>query len=177
MRAWSQWARPYAKAAFEFAQSSQTLAPWRLALKTLSEMTSDPLVRHFIQNPTLSDKHILEVLLSGLDSAPAEMKNLLLAMAERHRLIALPQVYEWFLHYDRAFEHVTAVEVTSAQTLSSEIQEKMKQTLLARFGGQITIEWKENANLMGGAIIRAGDNIIDGSLRTKLTLMGQLLKG
>ena len=178
MKSLSQCARPYAKAAFEFAQAKQMLAQWQSVLQVLAEVIAQPNILHFVQNPTLEHAQVIQVLLDGLgDNVSEEVKHFLVMLGENDRLAALPQIYEWFQYYCRHADQVLPVVITSAQPLSSESQQQLLQTLTVRFKQTLLTEWKVDASLIGGTVIRAGDQVIDGSVRSKLSRLREALKG
>ncbi len=178
MKSLSQCARPYAKAAFEFAQANRAIDRWQVSLQLLAEIMQHPDIRKFVQNPSFIHQQILQLLVEALGgAAEQDVKNFLLALSDKGRLVALPQVNEWFQYYVRHANQVLAVTVTSAQTLSPELQQKMIEALSKRFAQTLLAEWKVDAELIGGAVVRAGDQVIDGSVRSKLDRLRYELKG
>jgi F-type H+-transporting ATPase subunit delta len=178
MKSLSQCARPYAKAAFEFAQANQSIGRWQASLQVLAEVMQHADIKKFVQNPNLTHEQILTILIEALGAGAAQdVQHFLQALEDKNRLIALPQVYEWFQYYARHADHILPVTITSTEPLSSEMQQKMIAALSKRFAQTLLAEWKVDVALIGGAVIRAGDQVIDGSVRSKLGRLRDELKG
>lgn len=170
-------ARPYAQAAFEVASEAGGLEPWSDALNTARDLLSDGQVAKFLANPGLNDDKRLEFLtdlfksagdtgiLTGGDNKGTNFLKLLL---EYGRVAVLPEIAEHFDALKAIVENTVDVTVTSAVELSNEQKDTIAEALRAKLGRDVRIETEIDENLIGGAIIRAGDVVIDGSLRSRL---------
>lgn len=171
-------ARPYAQAAFEVASESGDLAAWSEALKTAAGLLADGQVAKFLASPALTDEQRLTFLtdlfrnadrganvLSGADGKGTNFLKLLL---EYGRVSVLPEIAEHFEELKARVENSVDVLVTSAVVLSDVQRQAIVDALTARLGRDVRMETEIDENLIGGAVIRAGDVVIDGSLRSRL---------
>ena len=169
-------ARPYAQAVFELAHEAGELAVWSESLSTAGALLADGQVVAFLADPHLSDAKRLEFLtglfreggakrLSGSDRRGT---NLLKLLIEYDRLAALPEISAHFEALKDEAENTVDVVVTSANPLGAGQLEAMTKALRARLGRNVNIATEINENLIGGAVIKAGDVVIDGSLRARL---------
>lgn len=162
-------ARPYAKAAFEEAQGAQVLGQWSQMLRAGAEVVRDPRVHDLLGNPFVSAEE-----LAGFVKDVAGQKidehgeNFLRTLAENHRLGYMPEISTLFDELKDQAEGVVDVTVTSAapiddaqkQALSKALERKLKRTARLHFA--------TDGALIGGAVLRAGDTVIDGSLLSRL---------
>ncbi len=178
-------ARPYAEAAFEFARQEKALDAWGDALRLAGELTADGRVAKFLANPKLSDEQRLSFLAGLIASAGGEDSvlagsdrhgaNFLKLIVENERVYALPEVAEHFDSLKDALENTVEVTVTSATELSAEQKQSIVAALKARLGREVQLDTLLDESLIGGAVIRAGDVVIDGSLRSRLTGLANAL--
>ena len=170
-------ARPYAEAVFELAREAGTLEAWSGALGLASELMADGQVAEFIANPSLSDGERLEFVTGLLSSAgPAGLldgsdrhgTNFLKLLIENDRIDVLPEIAEHFEILKAETENVVDVTVTSAAPLDEAQKQAIANSLRKRLGREIRLETELDEDLIGGAVIRAGDVVIDGSLRARL---------
>lgn len=166
-------ARPYAMAAFEFAMQSNALPAWEAMLDAAASVTQDQAAQRLLASPKVSSQQLLsfyeDVLAKVLIST--EMKNFLRLLAEYDRLAVLPDIAVLFKSYRAAQEKKLDVQVTSAVELTPAYQQKLIATLTKRLQRQVALECTVDPNLLGGAVITAGDTVIDGSVRSKLDRM------
>lgn len=165
-------ARPYALAAFEFALHQNALPAWEAMLDAASLLTEDHSVQHLLTSPLVTSQQLADlygdVLASVLNK---EMKNFIQLLAEYDRLSIFPDITELFKAYCREQEKKLNVQVTSAIPLSDSYQQNLVAILTKRLHRQVMLECKVDPNVLGGAIITAGDTVIDGSVRGKLDRM------
>ena len=162
-------ARPYAKAAFQEAQGDKRLAEWSRTLRTGAEVVSDPRVHELIGNPFVSAGELANFVLGIADPKIDEHgENFLRTLAENHRLGYMPEISTLFDELKDQAEGIVDVTVTSAapiddaqkQALSKALERKLKRTTRLHFA--------TDGALIGGAVLRAGDTLIDGSLLSRL---------
>ena len=169
-------ARPYAIAAFKAAKESNKLSAWSGMLSILSSASQHERVSMLLESPDLPAEvkahRLAEVCGDELDSSA---KLFLQALAEHNRLPLLPEVLTQFEELKAKEEESIDVEVLSAFELTETQVEEIKSTLNKRFDKQINIESSVDKTLIGGAIIRAGDLVIDGSARGKLARLADTL--
>ncbi len=170
-------ARPYAEAVFELARSGGDLDRWSAALELGADVLADGRVAKLLANPSLSDADRLRFLTdlfraadesSVLAGDSKEGSNFLKLLIEYDRLEVLPEIAE---HYDALkdrVENTVDVTVTSATALNEEQKRAIAKALQERLGREVRLATELDENLIGGAVIRAGDVVIDGSLRSRL---------
>lgn len=169
-------ARPYAQAIFELAQESGRLAAWSESLGAAGQLTADGRIAGFLGNPALSDAQRLEFL-TGLfaeakcgllDGSDDKGSNLLKLLIENGRVAALPEIAARFEALRAEVENTVDVVISSATALSPAQQQEIVSALSGRLGRKVQLQTEIDENLIGGAVIRAGDVVIDGSLRARL---------
>jgi F-type H+-transporting ATPase subunit delta len=165
-------ARPYAKAAFEEARSNGHLGPWAQGLDVAAEVVRDARVARLISDPEVAPVDLAQLI---NDVAGRELnehgRNFVRTLAENHRLAYLPEIAVLFKELKDAEEGVADVTITSATPLAQAEQQTLAQALARRLKRTIRLHCETDPKLIGGAVIRAGDLIIDGSLRGKLERM------
>lgn len=170
-------ARPYAKAAFEYAQAQQQLAAWSAMLSLAAAVSQDDTVQRLLKAPRLTstDKATTFNEVCG-EKFDAQVRNFIHVLSENDRLALLPQIVSLFELYKAEQEKSVDVDVTSAFALSDEQQDKLAKVLSARLGREVRLHAAEDASLIGGVVIRAGDLVIDGSVRGKIAKLAEALK-
>lgn len=172
----STLARPYAKAAFEYADSSNKLAAWGEMFASVAAIAVDDKVQDLLNAPALStdvvSAQFIEVCGDLLDD---QAKNLVSALAENKRLALLPQINDQFQLLKAAKDQEVDVLIETAFALAADELERFKQALAASLQRNVVIETQVNEELIGGAVIRAGDTVIDGSIRSKLSKLSDAL--
>lgn len=170
-------ARPYAQAAFDVARESGELDGWASALETAKSVMADGQVAKFLGNPTLNDGQRMQFLTGLLEAAGdstmltggnSKGTNFVKLLLEYGRVDALPEICEHFEALKAQVENSVDVTVTSASPISDEQRARIASALRSKLGREVRIETEINENLIGGAVIRAGDVVIDGSLRARL---------
>ncbi|MBJ3815735.1 F0F1 ATP synthase subunit delta [Shimwellia pseudoproteus] len=169
-------ARPYAKAAFDFAAEHQSIDRWQTMLAFAAEVTKndkmDELISGALAPETLA-KTFIEICGDQLDT---HAQNLIQVMAENGRLAVLPDVLEQFIQLRAASEAIVEVEVTSASALSDAQLTKISTAMEKRLSRKVKLNCKIDKSVMAGVIIRAGDMVIDGSIRGRLDRLADVLQ-
>lgn len=162
-------ARPYAKAAFEHATEASELAQWSEALATAAVVSSDPDMRRLLDSPSLGNdaKAVIFIDICA-DSASDGVKNFITVLAENKRLAALPAISQAFEVLKAQKEQAVDVEVISAFELTTEQQDMLARKLKNKWQKEVSIKQRVDDSLIGGVVIRAGDLVIDDSIRGKL---------
>jgi F-type H+-transporting ATPase subunit delta len=165
-------ARPYAKAAFMSARDSKALAAWSKALQSGSGLVADSRIADLLSNPKLSDDQVVSMF-AGLGGAgvDAHWQNFVRLLASNKRLEVLPAITAQYEMLRAQFENELDVQVTSAVPMSAEQQVKLSASLKTRFKRDVRMSTAVDASLLGGAVIRAGDLVIDGSIKSRLQRM------
>jgi len=169
-------ARPYAKAAFQFALEQKALDQWSTMLSFVAAVTNDAQMRLVLQSPSMTSEQKAEAIISiDAEKLDAQGKNFIFLLAENGRLELLPVISELFELLKAEQEKTIEVTVTTAYDLVSDEADKLAQSLKARLGREIQISSEMDKSLIGGLVIRAGDMVIDGSVRGKLAKLGESL--
>lgn len=167
-------ARPYAKAIFEHALATDTLDAWALMLEKQKQIASDEAFIRFVQNPSVSPAQQAELIYKILQHVQGELTdkhclhNFVELLAKNKRLSILPQVHDLFASMRAEHEKTLTVEVFSFAPLSGSQEEALIRTLEKRLNKKIALQISIDKNLLGGAVIIAGQLVIDGSVRGKL---------
>lgn len=161
-------ARPYARAAFDLAQKAGALAAWSDKLGFAAQLSQAPAVAALVGNPRLSAGERLTLLLPPGEAAESGFANFLSLLADNGRLAVLPQIAELYEQHRADAERTLAVTVRSASAIDADQLQRMKAALDKRFQRDVQLSIHIEPELLGGAIIDAGDVVIDGSLRHKL---------
>jgi len=162
-------ARPYAKAAFELARQDQSLAGWDNMLELASEMTADESVAVLLESPHISSEDVVKIITDAAgDSFTSRFRDFLSVLGNNGRLPLLPQVAGLFGRLREEAENRLSVKVVSAVPLSEEQADRLRGSLSRRMECEIELNNEIDKNVIGGAVVYAGDQVIDGSLRGKL---------
>ena len=167
-------ARPYARAAFSIAREHGRLAQWSSQLAFAARAVAEPVVHAVLGDPRLDAQSLVDVLLAPGEVDPT-FRQFLSVLAEGRRLEALPEISGLFDAQRAEDEHVVKATITSATALDANEVAKLREALRKRFGREVEVTTAVDAALIGGAVIDAGDVVIDGSLRTKLARLGAAL--
>lgn len=169
-------ARPYAKAAFQYAQAKSQLGAWSEMLGLLAGVVSDADFHALLVKPELSAGEQADVLLKVCgDKLNADVSNFVRQLAGNKRLDALPAISALFDTLRAEAEGALDVDVTAAYALDERQQQALAATLSRKLSRQVNLSCQVDAGLIGGALIRAGDLVIDASVRGKLGKLGATL--
>ncbi len=162
-------ARPYAKAAFDLASSADALPSWGDALALASGVVQNDAIAAWLESPERNTEQAVGLV---RDAAGGELEaafeRFLAVMAEHDRLALVPEVAALYGDLREAAENRLSVRVVSAVALDDEQTSRMSDALAKRFERTIELHNEVDASVLGGAVIYAGDEVIDGSLRGRL---------
>jgi F-type H+-transporting ATPase subunit delta len=165
-------ARPYARAAFAYARNANALAAWGGALNTAGAVVADAHVKKLIGNPKVSAAQVLEFLADVLgNKLDPSIRNFFEELLRNRRLVLLPEVAAMFEAMRNEVENIADVQVTSAVALNDAQRARLADSLKKRLKKDVRLHCDVDANLIGGAVIRSGDLVIDGSLRARLAAL------
>jgi len=172
----STLARPYAKAAFEFADSAGDLQGWSQSLSTAGAVAQQPAVVKLLSSPssTAAQQAAAVVEICG-DELGATGQNFISILSENRRLQLLPQISHQFEIMKANREKAVDVELVAAHEMDAEQQQKLSDALSAKLERKVNMQVSLDKSLLGGAVIRAGDTVIDGSIRGRLTKLAESL--
>ena len=169
-------ARPYAKAAFEAAKDKEALTAWSEMLSYASAVAMDENMSVVLDHPSLTSEQKAEFFteICG-DNLSQDGKNFIFVLSEHDRLGLVPDVSELFENFKAQLELSVDVEVESAFELGKEQQEKLAQALSKKLDRTVNVSSTVNDALIGGAIIRANDLVIDASVRGKIAKLAEAM--
>lgn len=169
-------ARPYAQAAFNYARKADNMADWSAALRAAADISTDANFRGLIGNPRLSKERLCELLFDiGGTQFSEEIKRFFSTVVDNDRLMLLPEVSSIYDDLLNQVENRVDVEVISAYAVKKDHQAMLTKVLEKRLGKSVELRTRIDKTLIGGAIIRIGDEVIDGSLLGGLKQMATQL--
>ncbi len=162
-------ARPYAKAAFEYALEHNELQSWSDLLFILASISLDEDVQHLIAQPGIPAHELAALYIDVAGSKVNDAgKNFVHLLADNKRLMALSEIKATFEIFKAEQEKSLEVSVISFSDMAESQKKSLASSLKARLKREITIDETIDKSILGGAIIRAGDLVIDGSVRGQL---------
>ncbi len=172
----STLARPYAKAAFEFAREKGTITQWSEQLGVAAAVAAQEGMGAILDNPSLTDEQQAATLgeVCG-DALGGEMRNFIAILAANKRLALLPEISSQFELFKANLEKSVDVEVISAFDLSAEMATKLADVLGKKLEREVKVSTSTDQDLLGGVLIRAGDLVIDGSVRGRLNKLAEAM--
>ena len=167
-------ARPYANAAFDVAKRDSDLGAWSKALAYLATASTEPTVRSMLESPDMEApvkaQKLIEVCGDALDD---RTKRFVQVLASNKRLPLIGEIADQFEALRAAEEQQIDVEVVSAMPLTEEQQSTLVAALKNKFERAVNMTHSVDNTLIGGAVIRAGDTVIDGSRSGKLKKLAE----
>ena len=167
-------ARPYARAVFKMAREQQRLPQWSKLLGWSAHAVSEPAVQSLLGNPAVTPASLVELVVPPGDVDPL-FQQFLSVLADNRRLAVLPEIAGLFDALRAEDEKIVRATITPATPLAEDEVAKLRASLVKRFGREVQVTTAVDAALIGGAVIDAGDVVIDGSLRSKLERLGAAL--
>jgi F-type H+-transporting ATPase subunit delta len=172
----STLARPYAKAVFELAREGGRFAEWSAQLAALAAAVADPQLGRLIGHPAVDRAALAELFGQALErTLSAEGRALLKLLAENGRLKVAGAIAAQYEALRAEAESRVNVEVTSAAPVEPAQRDALAAAIKKRLKRDVEIEWKTDESLVAGAVIRAGDLVIDGSVRGELERLATAL--
>lgn len=173
-------ARPYAKAIFALALRDNTLHEWAAALHLLSIIAAESQKHYILKNPKFRRQQKIKLFFDPAHAISLiidfpEAENLLRLLMLHRRLTMLPQITQLYNEMLHAHENLLEVKAVSAMELTTKQCEKIVVALEKRYHKKIKLITQVDANLIGGAIIYAGDKVLDGSIKGKLERLSENL--
>ena len=175
-------ARPYARAIFDLASSSDQLGDWSKALATAAQIIEDERARRFLAKPDMSAERRVSFMVGVASEAgdaevfrSARGMNLLRLLVEYGRLEALPEIAVQFEELKAWAEKIVRVKLVTATSVEKSLAQKVSRALEKRLDRAVELEFEINTGLIGGAIVRAEDMVIDGSVVSRLQRLADTL--
>lgn len=169
-------ARPYARAAFDIAEKNNEQQKWSEMFELMATVAYDPTMRAVLDSPRLSQQQSAELFIAVCEQYINERaKNFIKLLAKNDRITLLPEIAALFQHYRAEAEGTVDAEVIAASEVSEIQLEKIAASLKQRLGKEVRVSSRIDDSLIGGAIIRAGDLVIDGSIRGRVNKLSTAL--
>ncbi len=173
-----QVARPYANAIFELAQAENTMAQWSDMLAFAGYVAADKRMVRQLKDPQYTTQQRIAVFLDlGKAVFSKEMQNVIHVLAKFRRLAYLPEIAAIFEEKRAQAENVVTVEFISAVPVDAQYQARLIEKLKQKMQCDIKLHCTVDKKLLGGAIIKAGDSVMDSSVRGKLAKLGEAVVG
>jgi F-type H+-transporting ATPase subunit delta len=172
----STLARPYAKAAFQYAADASDLQGWSDSLAVAAAVAAQDIVVKLLSSPSYTATQQAEKTIEVCgDALNEKSRSFVQVLAENRRLKLLPQIYQQFEVLKANREKTVEVSVVSASEISTEQQEKLARALSSKLERQVNMQVSIDDSLIGGVVVRAGDTVIDGSIRGRLAKLAEVL--
>ncbi len=169
-------ARPYAKAAFELARDEQALGAWDDMLGLAAALVTEESMARLLDNPDVGRSRVVGIINDAAGEAFSErFRGFLGVLADNGRLPLLPEVGALYGELRAEAENRLRVKVVSAVPLDEEQSARLREALARRFECEIELDNEIDAGVIGGAVVYAGDQVIDGSLRGRLSKLANSL--
>lgn len=169
-------ARPYAKAAFQYALEAKDLAGWSKQLATVAAASRYGVMQSKIATPSLSAQQQAQLLIDVCGKElSSSVHNFIVLLAQNKRLLLLPQIYQMFDELKTAAEQAVDVELTTAIALDDESQTNLAKALSTKLARKVNVQTVVDQHLLAGVIIKAGDLVIDGSMRGRLEKLAKAI--
>lgn len=168
-------ARPYAEAVFDLADKAGSLAQWSATLANLAAAAEHPDVRQLLGNPRVSASALVDMFVAVSGDASPETRKLLEALTANQRIAALPAMRDQFEALKNERESTVDAKIETAFPLEGVDLAGLVADLERKFKRKVRPEVSVDASLIGGVKVTVGDQVIDGSVRGKLTAMAASL--
>jgi len=169
-------ARPYAKAAYELAAAEDATARWNDMLDLASAAVTEESLADLLESPHANSGQILQILSETAgEKFDARFNGYLAVLAENKRLALLPEIADLYQALREEAERILRCKVVSAYALDEDQSIRLKDALAKRFDREILLETEIDKGIIGGAVVYAGGQVIDGSLKDRLTKLSNSL--
>ena len=169
-------ARPYAKAAFELAGAENATGSWNDMLVLASTLVTEESLADLLQSPQVSSGQIVQILSDTAgDEFDSRFRDFLSVLAENKRFPLLPEITTLYQILREEADKVLRVKVVSAFALDESQASRLKAALAKRFDREILLESEVDSSVIGGAVVYAGGQVIDGSLKDRLAKLSNSL--
>ncbi|MEW9797839.1 F0F1 ATP synthase subunit delta [Alteromonas sp. CYL-A6] len=169
-------ARPYAKAAFDFAVEHSAVDKWQHMLTFAGAVASNEEI-HNLLTGAIAAESLAEIFIKVCGEELDEHgQNLIKVLAENKRLAALPAICSLFDAFKADYDKTVDVTVTSASALTDAQQNELSSALEKRLARKVKLNCNVDPDLIAGMIVKAGDTVIDGSVKSKLNRLSDALQ-
>lgn len=172
----STLARPYAKAAFETAVASSTLAQWSEQLHVAAGVCSDNTIHNVLSSPSLTAEQQAQTFIDVCGDALGDgQQNLVRILSENKRLPLLVEIAKLFDQFKAQREKSVDLNITTAFMLDEDAEQQLASAFSRKFEREVNVSSVVDKDLLGGVVVRAGDLVIDGSLRGRLAKLAEAM--
>ena len=169
-------ARPYANAVFGIANEKGELKAWSELFAVFAQFVEDGEIAQMIASPSVTDEQVIDLMANVTgETVNDEARHLLMLLAENNRLSLLGDIAVIYEELRAEAEQVMTADVSAAKPLTEEQEANISAALKKRTGRDVTLNVEVDESLLGGAVIRAGDLIIDGSALGKLNRLANVI--
>lgn len=169
-------ARPYARAVFELAGTGKKAREtWSKKLAAVAAVVQHEEIAGLLGNPRLSAEDLADLVAEAAGKIDKQGKNFVRLLAASRRLALAPEIAQLYEQFRAEAERVIDVELIAAREVDDAQQKKLADALSKRLGQDVRLKVRLDEDLIGGAILRAGDTTIDGSVRGKLARLSSAL--
>ena len=170
--------RRYALAIAEIARGHQAFARWADVLDTLAALTGEPRFIHALQSDGATDEKLQDIVRQLIPDVSTVELNLFRLLRRKSRLALGPSIASYFHELWDVERGIERAVIRTAVELDEPTTERIRLQLEQQTGKSVELTAEVDAALLGGAVIRIGDRLIDGSTRTRLRqLRGRLQHG
>lgn len=169
-------ARPYAEAVFKRAKETGAAGKWSEMLRFLSVVMQDKDIAAASNNPKISRQRLTELLLDiCADRVNEEGVNFIKLLVQNGRLSLVSHIAKLYEQYKADDEGYVDVDVLTAFSFNDEQQKQFTETLEKTLNKKVHMNVAVDKSLIGGVLIRAGDRVIDGSIKGQLQQLAKRL--
>ena len=169
-------ARPYAKAAFEYAREHSSLTEWSEQLAIVAAVAGDESMEAVLGNPGMTAVQQAQTLNDVCGEAIGlQVRNFIVILSSNKRISLLPEICTLFEQHKANQEKSVDVEVVSAFEVAEETKNKLAEALGKKLEREVRVSSSIDEDLLGGVLIRAGDLVIDGSVRGRLNKLSEAI--
>lgn len=173
----STLARPYAKAAFEYADSANALSEWSTQLATAAAVAQADTIKKVLASPSLTSEQQAQIFIDVCgDALTVKAQNFIKVLAENKRLSLLAEIYALYEAFRANREKTVDVDIATAFELDADLQDQLAKALTSKLEREVRVQANIDKSLIGGVIIRAADVVIDASIRGRLAKLGEAMK-
>jgi F-type H+-transporting ATPase subunit delta len=173
----STLARPYAKAAFEYADGANQLAEWSTQLATAAAVAQADNIAKVLTSPSLTSEQQATIFIDVCgDVLSDKAQNFIKVLADNKRLALLAEISALYEVFKANREKTVDVNISSAFELDTAIEDQLAAALTSKLKREVKVQATVDKTLLGGVIIHAADVVIDGSVRGRLAKLGEAMK-
>ncbi|MGN0893511.1 MAG: F0F1 ATP synthase subunit delta [Succinivibrio sp.] len=169
-------ARPYAEAAFKVALESGTIEKWNAMLEAMSVACKDEFFMDSLKlapNSAVAADSLISLLKDLIDE---EGSNFIRIIGENNRFEVIPEIFEEFVRLKDKHLKVVECELLSARVFSDSEIDSLKNKLSSKYGSKVILKQKIDPSLIGGAVLKIGDQVIDASVKKSLENLSSTLR-